>query len=126
MTEKPGGYMGDPDITGEHEIDIGLRRKQARGRFLKGPVPLSELVPIGKMPGKALLVWLLIRHRTDLNRGEWATLPRRILQEWGISKNARADALRRLEQAGVIKIDRPKGYMLKVQLISRRSKRKRQ
>ena len=28
-------------------------------------------------------------------------------------------ALRRLEQAGLIKVERPKGYMLKVQLICR-------
>jgi hypothetical protein len=48
----------------------------------------------------------------------------RLLKEWGISEDARADALRRLEQAGVIKIERPKGYMLKVKLLSRRKKKR--
>jgi hypothetical protein len=117
---KSGGYMGDPEITGEHEIDLGLRRPAVQGAFLKGPLPLSELLPVVRMPGKALAVWLLIRHRTDLNHGKWATLPQRLLKEWSVGKNARADALRRLEQAGLIKVERPKGYMLKVKLISRR------
>jgi hypothetical protein len=114
--------LGDPDITGEHEIDIGLRRKPLKGKFLKGPLLLDELLPVARMPGKALAVWLLIRHRTDVNRGDWSTLPQRILREWGIGKDAKADALRRLEQAGLIKIERPKGYMLKVKLISRRKR----
>ena len=29
---KAGGYMGDPDITGEHEIDIGLRKPPCASR----------------------------------------------------------------------------------------------
>jgi hypothetical protein len=117
-----GGYLGDPDITGEHEIDIGLPRKPLKGKFLKGPLLLDELLPVVRMPGKALAVWLLIRHRTDVNRGDWSTLPQRMLHEWGIGKDARADALRRLEQAGLIKIERPKGYMLKVKLVSRQKR----
>jgi hypothetical protein len=115
--------MGDPLITGEHEIDVGLRKPPLRERFVKGPLLLSELIPVGRMPGKVLLLWLLIRHRTDLSRDGWATLPRRQLKEWGIGKNARTDALRRLEQAGLVKVERPKGYMLKVRLVKREQRR---
>ena len=116
---KLGGYRGDPEITGEHEVDIGLQRRPLGEPFIKGPLPLNELLPVVRMSGKALALWLLIRHRSDLNRGNWATLPQRILREWGIGRNARAHALRRLEQAGLIKVERPKGYMLKVKLIRR-------
>ena len=122
---KSGGYLGDPQITGEHEIDLGLRKPRMVERFVKGPLLLSELVPVGRMPGKALLLWLLIRYRTDLSRDGWATLPRRLLTEWGIGKNARTDALRRLEQAGLIRVERPAGYMLKVKLAARRRKQQR-
>jgi hypothetical protein len=120
---KPGGYMGDPEITGEHEVDIGLRRRTLKESFLKGPVPLNELVPAARMPGKSLAVWLLIRYRSDLNHANSATLPQSILKEWGIGKNARADALRRLEHAGMIEIERPKGYMLRVKPIRRKRSR---
>ena len=44
------------------------------------------------------------------------TLPQRLLLDWGIRNDAKAAALKRLEQAGVIKVERPKGYMLKVKL----------
>jgi hypothetical protein len=119
MKEKPGGYMGDPQITGEHEIDIGLRKRPLRGLFIKGPLRLRELSPVARMPGKTLAVYLLIRHRVDLNRGHPATLPKRVIKEWGIGENAKTDALRRLEHAGFIEIDRPKGYMLKIKLTRR-------
>jgi hypothetical protein len=58
--------MGDPQITGEHEIDIGLRKRPLRGLFIKGPLRLRELAPVARLPGKTLAVWLLIRHRVDL------------------------------------------------------------
>ena len=74
------------------------------------------------MPGKALALWALIRYRSDLNRGGWVTLPPRTLAEWGIGKDARQDGLQRLYVAGLITIERPKGYMLKVKLISRRKR----
>jgi hypothetical protein len=114
--------MGDPEITGEHELDIGLRRKPLKESFLKGPIPLNELVPVARMPGKTLAVWLLIRYRSDLNHGKPATLPQSILEKWSIGRNARADALRRLEQAGMIEIERPKGYMLKIKPLLRRKR----
>lgn len=120
MAKKRGGYMDDPEITGEHEVDIGLRPQSKKGFFIKGPLQLTELLPVVRMPGKALAVWLLIKYRSDLNRGKLNTLPQRALKEWGIGKNARADALRRLEQAGLIEIERPKGYMLKARPVRRK------
>jgi hypothetical protein len=32
-------------ITGEREIDIGLRRRPAEDFFVKGPIFLSDLIP---------------------------------------------------------------------------------
>jgi hypothetical protein len=119
---KAGGYMGDPDITGEHEIDIGLRKHPLREPFLKGPLLIRELQTVARMPGKALALWTLTRYRSDLNRGGWVTLPPRTLSEWGIGKDARQDGLQRLCEADLITIERPKGYMLNVKLISRRKR----
>ena len=53
---------------------------------------------------------MLIRHRTDLNHGKWATLPQRLLEQWGVGKDLkRMPATPR--EAGLILIERPKGYM---------------
>jgi hypothetical protein len=104
-------------ITGQYRIDIGLRRRPQEEFFLKGPVPLSVLLPVGKMPGKTLIVYLLIVHRVTVMRENWVTLPTYILKEWGISRDARTDALKRLEQTKLIATRRRQGGYLNVQLI---------
>jgi hypothetical protein len=101
----------------EREIDIGVHRRPIEDFFLKGPIPFAELIPVGKMPGKTLLVWLLIVHRVTFSKSMWVTLPTYALEEWGISVDAKADALKRLEQAGKIAVKRPKGGYLKVRLL---------
>jgi hypothetical protein len=54
-------------ITGEREIDIGLRRRPAEDFFVKGPIFLSDLIPVGALGGKTVLVWLLIVHRVTFS-----------------------------------------------------------
>jgi hypothetical protein len=68
------------------------------------------------MPGKTLILWLLIVFRTTLLKNLWVTLPGYALKEWGISKDAKIDALKRLEAAGMVAVSRPKGGYLKVRL----------
>ena len=62
-------------ITGEREIDIGLRRRPAEDFFVKGPIFLSDLIPVGALGGKTVLVWLLILHRATFSKSTWVTLP---------------------------------------------------
>jgi hypothetical protein len=109
--------LAEAPVEIETEIDIGLRRRPIEDFFLKGPIPLAELVPIAKMPGKTLALWLLIVYRVSYSRTVWVTLPRYALKEWGISKDAKIDALLRLEQARKILVSRPKGGYLKVRLM---------
>jgi hypothetical protein len=109
--------LAEAPVEIETEIDIGLRRRPIEDFFLKGPIPLAELIPIAKMPGKTLALWLLIVYRVSYSRKSWVTLPAYALEEWDISKDAKIDALRRLEQAGKILVSRPKGGYLKVRLL---------
>jgi hypothetical protein len=74
------------------ELDTGLRRRPIEEFFLKGPLPLRELVPALKMPGKTGALWLLIAHRITIARNVWVTLPDYALREWGISEDAKTDA----------------------------------
>jgi hypothetical protein len=71
------------------------------------------------MPGKTLALWLLIVHRVTWGKSVWVTLPDYILKEWGISQDAKTNALQRLEQAGKIAVSRPKGGYLKVRLLGK-------
>ena len=116
--------LDDPEVKDGPEIDIGLRRRPLGERFLRGPILLSELAPVAQLPGKALALWLLIRYRVDLVKGDWARIPPRDLAELGIGKEAKIEGLRRLEQAGLVQVERPKGYMLRVRLVKRRRKKR--
>ena len=45
-------------------------------------------------------VYALILHRLAYSKQDWVTLPIYALKEWGLTADIRADALKRLEQAG--------------------------
>ena len=107
--EKPSPWENDPDITGEYKIDIGLRRRPIEEFFIKGPIPVADYVLALKLGGKTAGVYMLIHHRTVYSRRRWITLPPYALEEWGISIDAKTDALKRLAQAGLIAVQATEG-----------------
>jgi DNA-binding transcriptional ArsR family regulator len=116
-------WDGDPAITGEHEVDIGLKRKTAGEPFLKGPILLRQLTAACQLPGRALALLLLVHHRTDIEGKAWITLPGHLLASWGIDRDANRRALRQLEGAGLVRLDRRKGYRTRVRLLPMPKKR---
>ena len=101
-------------ITGITEIEVetaALRSARARqaGRFLKGPIPLDDIAVASRLPGRALAVLLAIHHRQALTRNPSVTLPKRLLAEFGVDKDAKARALHQLEAAGLISVRRHSG-----------------
>ena len=113
---KPAWIEDDPFITGEHEVDIGLRYEPVVGRFVKGPIPLDCVVRAAQLPGKALCLLLLIYYRTGASGTEWVTIPRRLLNEAGINREAKRRALRQLKAAGMIHIKQTHGYQSQMRL----------
>ena len=61
-------------------------RKRSTARFLKGPVSLESLQTASRLPGRALQLYLAIRHRCDLRRSKSVTLPAAYLEGWGIGR----------------------------------------
>jgi hypothetical protein len=109
--------MDDEIEWGDGEkIDIGLRRRPPEDFFLAGPIPLGPIVALGRLRGKVLLVWLLIWHRVAYTKHPKVTLPDYALKAWGISQDAKADALKRLVADGWVETRRIPGGYLKVQL----------
>ena len=86
------------------------RRGQQRAhvRFLKA-VPLPLLQKAARLPGRALALYLAIRHRSDLRRGQAVTLPAAYLRDWGISRYAQDRALVVLETADLVDVERRRG-----------------
>jgi hypothetical protein len=91
----------------EREVDTSWRKERRRRRaprYLKGPVPLALLQKATALPGKALALYLAIRHRFDLRRTPEVTLPADYLAAWGINKDAKRRSLATLEAAGLIRV----------------------
>ena len=69
----------------ETEVETVWAKKQRRkhaSRFLKGPIPLTALQHAARLPGKALALYLAIRHRTDLACFPTVSLPAVYLNAW--------------------------------------------
>jgi len=103
----------------EREVETDLsRRKFARiqERFLKGPIPMRLIAKAANLPGQSLSVYLAVHHRTALTRQEWVTLPKGLMAQLGISRDAKSRALRELEAASLIRLQTAKGRSARASL----------
>ncbi len=95
----------------------GAKGHRIAGRFLK-KTPLDPLQRAARLPGRALHVYLAIRHRCDLRREPRVTLPATYLQAFGIGKDVKRRALAELETAGLIRVERLAGRTARVALVT--------
>lgn len=86
-----------------------LHAERAKQRFLKGPIPLSDLTIAARLPGRALALYIAILHQADLTRSSRVKLPRALLDNFSIDKDAKSRALKVLEQAGLISVQQRPG-----------------
>ena len=105
-----------PSVTesGVREVEIETSvirraRHRAGSRFLKGPIPWENIAVAAKLGGQGLAVYLAVHHRIALTRQPTTTLPRALMQQLGVSKDAKARALRQLAMAGLIFVERVRG-----------------
>jgi hypothetical protein len=99
----------------EVQTDV-VKRRCSRDAFIRGPFPLPLVCIAGKLPGKALLVWLLINHRIRMSHQPEITLPNRFLASAGADPRAKARALVALEHAGLIRVRREPGKTARIAL----------
>ena len=108
--------MFDTMIAGTEVETAFAKRKQDRinARFLKGPVLMQDIGAAARLPGQALSVLLALHHQTALTKKQWVTLPKGLLMQLGISRDAKARALQQLEAAALIRVVRSKGKTARV------------
>ncbi len=94
----------------------GAKGNRNTGRFLK-KTPLDPLQRAARIPGRALHVYLAIRHRCDLRREQTITLPAAYIQTFGIGKDVKRRALAELETAGLIRVESHLGRTARVTLM---------
>jgi hypothetical protein len=75
-------------------------------RFLRGPIPWRDLEKAAALGGKALALFLAVHHQCALRRSRTVKLPGSLLADLSIGRKAAADALDRLERAGLVTVER--------------------
>jgi hypothetical protein len=73
-------------------------------RFIKGPIPLPWFVKAAALPGKAPIVALVLWWIRGLCRSATFPLKRQATNVFSVSPDAAYDALKRLEEAGLIRV----------------------
>ena len=85
------------------------RRPSVAGHFLKGPIPWVWLSAAARLPGRALHVAVSLRFWTGIKRTNHIALSVAGLAVLGVSRQAAYRALKTLETAGLIAVDRHRG-----------------
>ncbi len=86
--------------------------------FLKGPVPMDWLSAAGKLPGKAFNLGIAIWWLANMSNSKKVKLTGRALGYVGISRDATSDALKRLEDNSLIRVQRLPGQRPIVEILS--------
>ena len=75
-------------------------------RFIAGPIPVSWVCHASKLGVKTLLVGLALWHIMGLRKMNTFIVSNLMLRDWGIRADAKGRALRKLERAGLISVER--------------------
>jgi DNA-binding MarR family transcriptional regulator len=84
----------------------GRQPSPIRDKFIAGPIYVSWVCQASRLGVKALLVGLALWHLKGLRRDNGFLVSNLMLQEWGIRPDAKTRALRKLEKAGLIIVER--------------------
>lgn len=84
------------------------RHKQGE-KFLKGPIPYIWLTKAGILPGKALHVAIALWFQAGIIGKPTVKLSPKIMQELGVERRTGYRALKSLENAGLVSVERHVG-----------------
>jgi hypothetical protein len=87
-------------------------------RFIKGPIPLSWIGKAAHLPGKTLHVALALQYLAGLTKSDTVRLSAKTLDVMGVARNVKADALARLQHAGLISVHQLPGRAPVVTLLA--------
>jgi hypothetical protein len=107
-TWDPGSLRLDPEGVKRSQGDArrGRRAPSIRGKFIAGPIDVQWVVQAKRLGATPLLVGLALWHLKKLRQTDTFTVSNLMLQEWGVRPDAKSRALRALERAGLIRVER--------------------
>ena len=97
----------------------GRQPSPIRDKFIAGPLDVSWVCQASQLGVKALLVGLALWHLKGLRRSNSFTISNLMVEEWKIRPDAKRRALRKLEKAGLITVERQGKRSPRVTLVVR-------
>ena len=85
--------------------------------FLKGPIPMAWLNVAAKLPGRTLNVGIAIWWLAGMSKTTAFKITGKALHQLGVSRDATSDALKRLEENGLILVKRSPGQRPTVEIL---------
>jgi hypothetical protein len=108
--------MHDEDLIKKLRLDPGTlatlktaqpkSRRRAKGRFVVAELESLKTASKAVNTPLGLMVWLFIVYRTRLHRTHTVSVSNEALAKWGVERRAKYSALRQLEGAGLIRVER--------------------
>ena len=83
--------------------------RQRSAHFVKGPVPLPWLARAARLPGCALQLGILLWYRAGMEGCKDILIRRSELELFGVSRYAKARALKAMEATGLVTVTRARG-----------------
>ena len=84
----------------------GRRASPIDGKFIAGPINVSWVIKASRLGVKTLMVGLALWHLKGLRKADTFIVSNLMLRDWGILPDAKRRALRKLEEAGLIRVAR--------------------
>jgi hypothetical protein len=106
-------YTNDSDVPVRRlQLDKGsgsLKAAPHKELFLRGPIPIRWLSSAAELPGKAINLALALWWLRGMTKGKPFKLRGDAVRLFQVSRDATAAGLVRLEQAGLIQVERKPG-----------------
>lgn len=86
--------------------------------FLRGPIPLEWLSKAATLPGKTIHLSLALWWLHGMAKGVSFKLTQKSLRSLNVDRGATSAGLRRLEQAGLVQVERKLGQRPTIKILS--------
>ena len=115
--------LGEKPTNSTREAQVPFRRMLVPGApFIAGPVDMTWMSQARKLGVTALWVGLMLWFLRGLRRSDNIKVSNKMLRKWGVEPDAKTRALRKLEKAQLITVERRGRRSPRVTILSVQSK----
>ncbi len=111
-------YTIKPNIFGGQPRKKQTLPKKEDNRFIKGPIQWKWVCAASKLPGKTLNVAMGLLFIKGLTKSDKVKMQGRLLHELSVSHQTYNKALRHLEEAGLVLVERRPGQTPTVTILN--------